>query len=238
MVTSLAHVRALIGAEPSTGEDPGSTTGSLRRLCRAASRSLAATGAGVSLMMEPGSPSVAAASDGTSELIEELQFTVGDGPCLEAYESRRPVLVPDLTDVDAFRWPAYAAAAVELGVCAVFAFPLQVGAVRLGVLDVYRVAPGPLTDEALSLASTFADVALITVLDAQARAEPGRPAAGIDESMENRAQVHQAQGMVMVQLGVSLEEAMVRLRAHAYASDRRLSDVARDVVSRKMVMER
>lgn len=234
----LARVQALVLEEPAgPGETGPTTAGWLRRLCRAAARSLPATGAGVSLMIEGGSQGVAAAADDTSELIEELQFTLGVGPCLEAFASRQPVLAPDLADGDGSRWPAYAAAAQQHGVQAVFAFPLQVGAARVGVLDVYRDQPGPLDPQALSLALTFADVALMTVLDGQAHAEAGRPPDGFDHALDSRNQLYQAQGMVMIQLGVSLEEAMVRLRAHAYATETRLADVARDIVDRKMVLE-
>jgi hypothetical protein len=136
------------------------------------------------------------------------------------------------------RWPGYAPAAYDAGVRAVFAFPLQVGAGRLGVLDVFRGRPGSLSADELRQALAFADVAVITLLDGQAQAHPGAAAEGLDEAMDSRAELFQAQGMVMVQLGISLTEALVRMRAHAFAEGRPLADVARDVVARRLRFDR
>lgn len=227
-----AQVQALIAAEPSTADDPHGTAGALRRLCSAAVRTLPATGAGLSLMSEVGVRGVAAASDPASERIDELQFSLGEGPCVDAFTSRRPVLEPDLATGGIARWPMYSAAAHREGARAAFAFPLQVGAARLGVLDVYRVSPGALSTEELAQALTFADVATTMLLDGQEQAPQGAAAAGLEEAMEYRFELYQAQGMVMVQMQVSLVEALVLLRAYAYSNDRDLADVARDVVTR------
>jgi hypothetical protein len=180
---------------------------------------------------------MAAASDPTSELIEELQFTLGEGPCMDAFASRRPVLAPDLASEAAVRWPGYSHAAKGHGVGAVFAFPLQIGAARLGALDVYRAQAGGLTDAALAQALTFAEVATAGLLDGQAEAGRGGIADGIEDALESRYELYQAQGMVMVQLGVSLGDAMARLRAYAYAQDRSLGDVAVDIVARHLTLE-
>ena len=121
---------------------------------------------------------------------------------------------------------------------AVFAFPLQVGAARLGVLDVYRTDSGSLTSEELAQALTFAQVAVLMLLDGQRDASPGRAAQGLDEALAYRSTLYQAQGMVMIQLGVPLGEALVRLRAYAFANERKLSGVARDVVARRLRLDR
>jgi hypothetical protein len=117
---------------------------------------------------------------------------------------------------------------------AVFAFPLQIGAARLGALDVFRGEPGSLTAGEFRDALTFADVAVTTLLDGQARAEAGMAADGLDEALGQRAEVFQAQGMVAVQLDIPLMDALAWLRAYAYAEDRALGDVARDVVARRL----
>jgi hypothetical protein len=153
---------------------------------------------------------------------------------MDAFASRRPVLEGDLSQGGMSRWPVYSAAVLEEGVRAVFAFPLQVGAARMGVFDVYRDGEGSLSPDAFSQALAFAEVATEMLLDGQERAVPGRADAGLDEALENRFELHQAQGMVMVQLGVSLGDALTRLRAHAFANDQALSDVAADVVSRRI----
>ncbi|MFD0524435.1 GAF domain-containing protein [Paractinoplanes durhamensis] len=136
------RVLRLITDEPVRGGDGDGVTGVLRRLCSAAERALSAQGVGVSVGAEAGVPGVAAVSGPACRALEELQFTLGEGPCLEAFNRRRPVLVPDLADESPGRWPAYLPALHEQGVQAVFAFPLQIGAARLGTLDIFRGRPG------------------------------------------------------------------------------------------------
>jgi hypothetical protein len=177
-----------------------------------------------------------AASSVTSELVEELQFTLGEGPCLQAFATRTPVLVPDLGKAATTSWAGYAPAAYGHGVRAVFAFPLQIGTARLGALDVYREYVGALSSWSAARALSYADVAMQTMLDAQqndtALGGLGRP-----DNADFNFEVYQAQGMVKVQLGVSAAQALVRLRAYAYLHDRRLLDVARDVIARRLVLE-
>jgi len=219
---------------------PGSTDreNRLGRLCRAAARTLPALGTAVTVMTAEGVQPVAVASDPRTQALEEQQFSFGEGPCVDAFAERRPVLEPDLGSDRPLRWSAYTPAALGEGVQAVFAFPLQIGAARLGVLDVYRAAPGVLSATALRQALTFAEIALRILLDGQEGATTDRPVEGLESAVESRSALFQAQGMVMIQLGVSLTEAMSRLRAHAYAHDRSLGDVARDVVARKLELER
>ncbi|WP_433789423.1 GAF and ANTAR domain-containing protein [Actinoplanes sp. CA-252034] len=229
----LAGAMEHVAQQPAAGA-PGGVVGALQRLCKAAAGALAASGTGVSVMAEDGARGIAAASDPISERIEELQFVLGEGPCIDAFASRRPVLVPDLTDGAAHRWPAYTPAAHDEGVRAVFAFPLQVGAARLGVLDVFRARAGRLSGDQLRQAFAFTDLAVKALLDGQDDAIPGAAADGLDEAIEHSPELFQAQGMVMVQLGVPLAEALVRIRAHTYVENRRLNDVARDIVARRL----
>jgi GAF domain-containing protein len=232
----VARVMAIIAQQP-----PSRGTGAaglLQRLCAAAARGLALSGAGVSVMGENGVRGLSTGSDPAAERLEELQFTLGEGPCIDAFEARCPVLVPDLGTALRDRWPVYTSAAYEGGVRAVFAFPLQVGASRLGVLDLFRNRPGALSAEQVAQALVFADVAVGTLLDGQDRAGPGMAADGLLEAMDSRAELFQAQGMVMVQLGTSLAEALARLRAYAYAENRSLAAVARDVVARRLRFDR
>jgi len=234
----VGRVRALIAGQPSGVNAGGGVVAELRRLCRAATGALSGSGAGLSVMAEDGVRGVTAASDAAAERLEEMQFVFGEGPCIDAFEARRPVLVSDVTNGAARRWPAYAPGVHELGVRAVFAFPLQVGAARLGVLDVFRSRQGPLTADELSQALAFADVAVAVLLDGQAVARPGDAAPGVAEAVDSRAELFQAQGMVTVQLGVTLVEALARIRAHAYAENRPLRDIARDIVARRLRLDR
>jgi GAF domain/ANTAR domain len=221
---------------PLEGDKPAGM-GRLQRLCRAAARSLPASGVGVSVMSTSGEPVTAVGSDSRAELVEELQFTVGEGPCLDAFGLRRPVFCTDLEQDSHTVWPGYGPAAHRHGVRAVFAFPMQIGAARLGALDVYRDVTGVLPRATQVQALAFADVAMRTLLDAQQHSDekPGVPP--LDEGLDNQFSLYQAQGMVMVQLGVDLAEAMARLRAYAYATDRRLGDIAADVVARRLTLE-
>jgi hypothetical protein len=237
MDARLASVQSLIDAEPADPQDPRGMVGALRRLCVAAVKAIPATGAGLSVMTDGGVRGLAAASDAASERIDELEFALGEGPCLEAFLSRRPVLEADLAAGGRTRWPLYAAAAQEEGVRAAFAFPLQIGATRLGVLDLQLTAEGPLSGQELTRALSFADVATSMLLNAQDEAPPGAAADGLDEALSYHYQLHQAQGMVMVQVGVSLTAALAVLRAYAYAHDRQLDDVARDVVARTLRLD-
>jgi hypothetical protein len=178
------------------------------------------------------------ASDGVAAEVEELTLTFGEGPAVDACTGG-PALVADLTAPDCLaRWPVFAPAAVHVGVRAVFALPLQVGGIRLGVLDLYRAGPGDLDREQLADALVLADTACALLLDAPARHDrPRLDGGGPEQAGPPHPEVHQATGMITVQLGVSVAVALVRLRAYAYAHDRRLRDVARDVVARRLRFE-
>ncbi|MDQ6642426.1 MAG: GAF and ANTAR domain-containing protein [Actinomycetota bacterium] len=225
-----ATARALILAEAPPQGAAGSVA-VLQRLCRGLSADLGMLGAAVHLMSATGSGGVAAASDAHCKSVDELQFTTGEGPCHEAFASRRPVLTPDLRSAAGRRWPGYSAAAIEAGVGAVFAFPLHVGGVGLGVLDVYRDRPGSLGEEEVAMALTFAQIATEILLDGGLTTIDGNLVHELATALDYRAEIHQAQGMLMVSLGVSLEESLVRMRAHAFAHGRPLIDLAREIIA-------
>jgi hypothetical protein len=167
-----------------------------------------------------------------------MQFVLGEGPCVDASASRRPVLVARLGAEGPSRWPAYTSAAQEAGVKAIFAFPLQIGAAQLGVMDFFRTREGHLSDPELGTAFAMADEAVAILLDGQDRATLDADAAQAEGELAGPAELFQAQGMVMVQIDGTLAEAMARIRAHAYAENLRLIDVARAVVQRKLRFDR
>lgn len=216
----------------------GDLAGLLGHVCRIAAGELTASGVGVSVLGDDGGRTLYAASDAASERFGDLPFVLGEGPCIDAFGGRRPVLVPDLSRHATTPWPLYAPAAHTGGLRAVFAFPLQVGAARLGVMDVFRERAGPLTPDQLGTAFLVADIIVETLLERQGERGVRGVADELVWSVGNRAQLFQAQGMVMVQLGVSLGEALVRMRAYAFAEDRRLDDLARDVVNRTLRFDR
>jgi len=182
--------------------------------------------------------SLVAAADPASEHLEEMQFVLGEGPCVDASASRRPVLVARLGDEGPSRWPAYTAAAQEVGVKAVFAFPLQVGAAQLGVMDFFRTQEGHLSEPELGQAFAIADEAVAILLDGHDRAALDADGESAEGELAGPAELFQAQGMVMVQTGGTLVEAMARIRAYAYAENLRLIDVARAVVNRQLHFDR
>ncbi len=189
-------------------------------------------GVAVSVLADDGLSEVLWCSEGASARLEELQFTLGQGPGPEVGVCCAPVVVPDLARVPAGRWPALLPEAAALGIGALFCFPLHVGSACLGTLTLQRTAPGPLADATMTDAWLVANAltALLVKggpqLDAFAAAEEG--------AEFYRAVVHQASGMVSVQAGVPVAQALLRLRAHAFRHGRPVTEVADDVVARRL----
>ena len=200
-------------------------------LVHGAARSLPVSGVGLALMTERGPAGTVAATDVPALRLEDLQFTLGEGPCVDASRSGRPVLQPDLAATAPRRWPGFAGGALAAGVAAVFAFPLRVGAIRVGVLDLYRAAPGALSAQALREALSYADAATLLLLYLQTRAPGDELAPEALAVLDDRAEVHQATGVVSVQSAVSLQEALLLLRARAYAEQRLIGELALDVLN-------
>src|SRR5436305_5364264 len=212
----------------------GGEAWSSARLCGAFRGIADVSGAGVTLMSGDMPRGSLCTSDEVSQLIEELQYTLGEGPCVDAYQQDRVVAEPDLADPVTRRWLAFTPPALQAGARAVFGFPLRVGTVRLGALNLYRDRPGQLSGEQHADALVMADVAARWVLEAQAGASFGAVAEELDAGADFHYVVHNAAGMVSVQEGISVTGALIRLRAFAFSNDRLLADVAEDVVARRL----
>jgi GAF domain-containing protein len=223
--------RVRILARLSAGDADGAGA---RRLCDVCADVTDMSGAGIMVMSRGLAQGSVCATDPVSELIEDLQFTLGEGPCVDAYRDARPVLEPDLLAPETPRWPAFTPAATEAGVRAVFGFPLRVGPVLLGALNLYRDRSGPLGREEHADALAAADLVGEAVLTMQARAPVGQLARQLEPGAGLRLVVHQASGMVAAQLEVGVDEALLRLRAYAFGRERGLTEVARDVVARRL----
>ncbi len=213
---------------------------SVADVCAAVVPEVAVTGAWLSAGLDAQAGHLMQVTDEIGQQLADLQLTLGEGPSLDASASSGPVLASDLTDGESrARWPAFATAASQAGAAAVFVFPLVVGAIRAGVLGLYRDRPGPLSDFQLGDALVFADTATMLLLDAQDRPAgdlgpgvgPGGQPAGL---AAHRTEIDQATGMLTEQLGVGIADAFVRLRAYAYGNDLPLADVARDIVARRL----
>jgi hypothetical protein len=202
-----------------------------QRLVEACTGALPITGAGIALMTESGPAGTVAVTDEVASLMEDLQFTLGEGPCVDSSTWGRPVLQPDLATTGPARWPVFSAGALEAGIGAVFALPLRVGGIRLGVLDLYRDRPGALTPHELNEALAHADAATAILLHLQARPPANGTGSLQIPAVEDHAAVHQATGIVSVQADVKLSEALGLLRARAFAADRHVVALSRDVVA-------
>jgi len=205
-----------------------------KELCDACAEVIGMSGAGIMLISGDTPRGSVGTTNEVSVLIEQLQYTLGEGPCVDAYHQGTPVLEPDLAEPGTIRWLAFTGPAVEAGVRAVFSFPLHVGAVRLGTLNLYRDQPGPLTEEQHHDALIMASVTAQAILVMQASAPPGKLAAELEAGGNFQFVVHQAAGMVSTHLDVSVGEALIRLRAYAFGNGRPLGEVANDVVARTL----
>jgi ANTAR domain len=220
---------------------------SVADVCAVAVRSVLVSGGWVAAAGQQGPDFVICVTDPVSEQLAELQLMLGEGPCHDVLASAGPVLAVDLGDErSARRWPGFAGQARLLGAAAVFAFPLTIGAIRAGVMGMYRSSAGPLPWERFGDALTLADLATMLLLDGLGHNGDGNGGGGASgpvldgqspDLALHRAEIDQATGMLTVQLGVPVAEAFARLRAYAYAQDRRLADVARDIVARRLRLQ-
>jgi GAF domain-containing protein len=206
-------------------------------LCAVCPQITGVSGAGIMLMSGDIPRGSLGSTDEVSQLIEELQYTLGEGPCVDAYQQDRVVAEPDLADAVARRWVAFTAPVLRAGVRAVFGFPLRIGTVRLGALNLYRDRPGPLSGQQHADALALAGMAARWVLDAQAAAASGAVPRQLEADSDFRFLVHNAAGMISVQQGITVTDALIRLRAYAFSHDRLLTEVTQDVVDRKLRLE-
>jgi hypothetical protein len=182
------------------------------------------------------------ASSSLATELGELQFMLGEGPCLSVVDSARPVLVADLSDAGGDRWPAFAAAALQLGVHAVFALPVTAAGVPAGALQLYRHCPGGLDVEMLTGGLLAAELAALPVLDLMgmdmnAATTDSSSAAWSELRDLCRVEVYQAAGMLIGQLKVSPVVGLVRLRGYAFAHGMSATEVAWDIIERRLRLD-
>lgn len=229
------------------------TAATVGSLCHDCVTDLDASAGVVSLMTRAGYHAAAHATDARARHLDEEQFTLGEGPTLDAFDRASEVLALDLrADPWPTRWPLFVPAAARLSIRAALSFPLLAGARSVGVMTVYGSDVVRIDAQRLGRAKTTAEQVTMTLLTGQqdsddaeglADDEVGRtpPTSGQDGDGDGegvviyyRAEIYQASGMIMAQLNCTIDEAMTRLRAHAFAHDLPLQDVARQVVDRKL----
>jgi hypothetical protein len=212
------------------------------RLCEACVGLLGIDAAAVSLVFDGANVATLGVSGPAARTYDEMQFTYGEGPCLDAVADRAPVAVKDLADPRETRWPAYRSAMLAREIRGVYALPIAVAGEYVGALDLFRVEPTVFNADQLVgmvVAAELAQMPMLDLLDQrlhEAAAQPGSDAWN-DMNTLTRAEVSQATGMVMAQLGIGAPAALVRLRAHAYATGSSATEIARDIIERRLRLE-
>ncbi len=171
-----------------------------------------------------------AATDETIALIDEYQFDLGEGPCWDAIATLSPVLRPDVRSARDV-WPAFTERLEGHGVTAIFAFPLAIGPLRIGAIDLYSTRPASLDDTTTSQTTALASIISRHVLrDALRTAGDGEGRSG----RYSRRTIHQATGFVIAQCGISAEDAYLLLQGHAFAQGVSMDEIAQEVVSGRL----
>jgi hypothetical protein len=210
-------------------------------LCEACVTLFGVDAAAISLVFSGAASGTLGSSGAAARAYDELQFTFGEGPCLDSVSTRAPVLVDDLAQPDG-RWPAYGPAMLDYKIRGIFAIPVVLAGEYVGALDLFRTQPGELPRDQLAgavVAAELASAPLLDVMDSDLQAAVNDPNsnAWTDFNVLSRTEVSQATGMLVAQLEIEPAEALVRLRAHAYASNRSVTDVAREILNRHLRLE-
>lgn len=193
---------------------------------------LPVSGASISTLGKLLGTQTVSASDDTIARVDELQFDLGEGPCWDALASRAPVLEPDLHDRLTIRWPAFGSALADEDVASIFAFPMLVGPLKIGAVDLYSRTPERLDDEQTQGTQKLAALLGRLVLK-KALADSGVDIAD-DGNRFSRRIIHQATGFIIAQVGLSADDAHLLLQGQAFAEGRTMQEVARDVVERRL----
>lgn len=211
-------------------ETARSSTG---RLCAACVEVLGVTGAGITMMAGSQAGPICVSGPDVAAL-EDVQYTIGLGPCRDAFDTGLSVHAPRFDTATSTRWPAFVALARESGIGAVFAYPLSAAGAKVGVLTLYQQLEGALSAAQQDDSVALVEVLTETVLSLQDDAPPGTLAPVLDDAVQYRAQIYQAAGMVAIQLAVPADEALVRIRAHAFANDQTVAETAALIVARRL----
>lgn len=205
----------------------------LGTICSACVSLTGMTGAWISRAREPAE--AAFATDQLAGQLADLQILLGEGPAVDAVAQGRPVAVTDLSTTRSRQsWPVFTTTALAAGTRSVLVVPLRVGTAEIGLIGLYSRTPTTLVSSQRAEVDAFAEVALGLVLDEIRHPPPDLDRWLSDGRSLHRPEIHQATGMVSVQLGVDVTESLVRLRAHAYAQARPLLEIAREIVTRRL----
>lgn len=239
MIAGPEQLRVDLGAAMASARTP---LGAANQLCLACVKLLQVDGASISLTYDGSTRGTFGSSGELSRRLDAYQFTFGDGPCLDAVRGGAPVLVADLTHPAESRWPAFRDAVIGAGVNAVFALPVALSSYPVGALDLYNRRPGPLSRAALTGGLLAAELAALPLLDllttdvdlvAQSQSEYG----WAELATLERVEVYQATGMIIGALDVDPTEALIRLRANAYARGMTASELSWAILDRRVALD-
>jgi hypothetical protein len=208
-----------------------------RSFCSASAALVGVAGSGVVLVSAGRVLGNVCVSDPVTEAVEEVQYALGEGPCIEAFRSKAPVLAPDLASLELAGWAGFCEGALAAGMRAAFGFPLLVRPACIGALNFYHDRTGELGHEQFADALAAAHVTTRAMLGWQSFAEPGSLAWQLEQVPAHRAAIHQASGMVSVQASIPVEDALALLRAHAFAEARTVGEIATEVVAGRLRFE-
>ncbi len=218
---SVAALSRFVVSEKSLSE-------SLTRVAELSLRAVyGADGAGVT-WVEMGEPTTVTAAGDFARRIDEIQYALDEGPCLQAYQTQQAVLVDDLRHDQ--RWPRFAPPALEYGLRGVVAVPLAVRGTRLGALNIYALQEGMLDESATATATLFAEHAAIVLANADAFSRAKSEAANLEQALTSRAVIDTAKGIVMARRHCDAEAAFEHLRTLSQAQNRKLREVAQELV--------
>ena len=212
------------------------------RLCEACVGLLDIDAAAISIVFDGTSTGTLGSSGATARIYDELQFTLGEGPCLDSVTHRTPIVAVDLSDPNEHRWPSFGPAMLSYDIRSIYGIPVVLAGEFVGAIDLFREQPGHLPPDHLSggiVAAELAGIPLLDLLDTDLQAAIAEPHSNASAELNalSRAEVSQATGMLVAQLEVEPAEALVRLRAHAYATGRSATDVARDILDRRLRLD-
>jgi len=224
LVQALDAVRSYVA-----GTEPLSET--LLQVARIATSVLGADMAGLTLLYPDGHARTAVSTSAEADQLDQAQYDSNRGPCLEAFRTKAPLRVDD-TSTDR-RWPEYAAVAVAHQVRSSLSSPLIVAGDGIGALNLYSSNPRHFDDADAEDLAVYAAQAAVALANAQAYWEQASLADGLATAMESRATIEQAKGVIMATSGVSPDEAFDLLRRQSQTENRKLRDVANEIVARQ-----
>jgi GAF domain-containing protein len=185
--------------------------------------------AGIMLVTPSGDLQLVTSSSEAMRVVELFELQTEQGPCLESFHSRQPVVNQDLTEAGD-RWPQFAPVAVKQGFRSADAIPMRLRGEIIGALNLFRTETGSLNVDDVLVAQALADIATIAILQNRNTVATDDLNTQLENALSSRIVIEQAKGMIAERRNIGADEAFTRLRNYARSHNRRLADVARDTL--------